>query len=1065
MQRVEWRLATVMCALGLVALFPAEARSQTATTTTVIVHVVDDVTKTPIVHASVRLVSDSREYRGLTDATGTSRFPNVEPDSYDVITQQRDFAFRRSYTIAVTASSSSSVTVLGTRTRLARIGGVQSRGPAKPDPATTQNADSAAATLAGSAGAALGSLTAVSQDGRSAYQVHNENASLTAPTLNGAPIFPSGANVPGALFSGDIFSSAGVGAGTIGAPDGTLNFSTYDPVIDWEGVLQGRPASFDASAGSIMERGSAGRLGIAVVHANRAQGAPFDSESFADTSGRSYVHNTLDSVDADTLSLRYGFAFNHVGHLDLGRIDDTSPQYCTFQTGPIPCGFGPGNVNRTSTSYVQFRDQLDMTHVSLGINAFMTNLSTTSDLSHELVEDQLVGSFSQSAIRRVGGILSADFALSERRSGSLKLSWVSDAVSVLGQGTALAPLPTQNSTHADLSFDLPAVRTRRFTDTLRFGENLAYGVSAMTYGTSATYALSVRDSLSMSFTGGQLASELYAFNGVDLPQLLHVDCASGRALGFGPTLQAQPPSTQQTRMSYSRQSATYGLSLGAYHNVTDDAVISAVVPATALAPGLFDAGYLGAASSTASSECGAPIALDPAHLYYRTTAPVSRLVNDGLDASAYVDLNPRTSVTAAYSLSLQRGYGQSPLFIPGSTVFSGALLPGLPVSHVNVTARYAASRATTLIADLNTFGANNPYQAKGFGSLDAGIRSKFGLGDIVLAVRNITNAAGRTFQTFDPFPLLTQPYAPRTFSVQARFALGRQNIDRVDYLSRPFTLDSSLIAFEQHDYEPTPSQGWLAPATSSFLCGPELVGRARPYLAAIAQYEAQILQAQTAGTTDVAPVHVGAMTLSRIAGPTGFVIRIAFSHDDRQGFVPFVRCSVIHDGTYDRAKQLGIYIPSRQQREAESLFTMYYAPQVGIYFAPGPVNETGGPELTISTLPAQTPSAPFTVVAACPPSFAPAAAEAAGQLQRYIQAFERGSKPSAPDGFTIAAHPAKTETWLEIRPDDFSTESVLTQCLAIPYVTTKNLTQRGLGGAFVPSINYAPSVGFYNKAG
>jgi hypothetical protein len=129
-----------MWALVLLALFPTPARSQTATTS-VIVHVVDDVTKTPIVRASVRLVSDSREYRGLTDATGTSRFPNVEPDSYDVITYQHDLGFSHSSTIAVAASSSSSVTVLGTRTRLARIGGVETRGPAKPDPATTQNAD------------------------------------------------------------------------------------------------------------------------------------------------------------------------------------------------------------------------------------------------------------------------------------------------------------------------------------------------------------------------------------------------------------------------------------------------------------------------------------------------------------------------------------------------------------------------------------------------------------------------------------------------------------------------------------------------------------------------------------------------------------------------------------------------------------------------------------------------------------------------------------------------------------------------------------------------------------
>ncbi|MDP9105321.1 MAG: TonB-dependent receptor, partial [Candidatus Eremiobacteraeota bacterium] len=980
-------MTATICALAL--LFPCASAAQQAgsSKTAVVVRVLEEVSKSPIARASVRIVSDGREYDGLTDSTGTSRFENVEPGSYGVFAREQDFAFQTTSSVVAKAASTVTITILGARTRPPRIGAVQSRIVAKPDPATTQSSESAPGEIAGSVGGALGSLTSVNADPRSpGIQVHNENSALTTATVNGAPIFPSGAKLPASLFAGDVFSSASVGGGTIGAPNGTLNFSTYEPVIDWSGLVQGRAAAFGATASSFMERGTAGRLGLAFVHTRRAEGEPFDNRSFTDASGGAYVHDTMQRSEADALSLRYGFDVNHTAHLDLGRLSASSALYCSFQSGPVPCGYGPGNSERQATSYVQLRDSVAFPRASLDLNAFLAKSDVTSDLSHQIVENELVGSFSRSAIRRAGGNLTFNVALTPQRRASLSLATVSESVDVLGAGTALHPVATQSSTRSALSLTLPAVRSRRFQSTVTVGTNEAYGASAPTYGATGEYTLSPRDTVRASFTGGRLASQLYGFAGVDVPQLVRVDCSANRGLGDGPTFAGKPGSTQQLDVGYARRSTTYQIGVDAYHHVARDAAISAVLPATALPPSFFDSTYFLTASSVAAKECGVPVGLGPANLYYTATAPVSRLVNDGVDASASIDISPRANLSAAYSLSLQRGYGRSALFVLGSTIQPGQTVPGATISRINVSGRYAASRATTLIVNANVFGANNPYLGRGFTSLDAAVRTKFGAGDLVVAMQNVTNASARTFQTFDPFPVLTQAYPARTLSVRARFALGRQNIDRAEYLSKPVAMDSSLLAFAPVDYEPRPPQGWLAPATGVDSCGPEMLTRARPYLDAVAKFDDAL---RHAGAAALAPSRFGDMTLSAVAGPTAPTTRIEFARGSRTGFAAFLRCSVIHEGNYDQARSLGLYVASWQQREQDGPYVLYYAPQVGIYTAPDPVNQTAGPPAPASALPARTPPSPFALAGACPASIAPATAEIVARLRSYIDGFER----------------------------------------------------------------------------
>ncbi|HTD36293.1 MAG TPA: hypothetical protein VK669_02170, partial [Candidatus Limnocylindrales bacterium] len=135
----------------------------------------------------------------------------------------------------------------------------------------------------------------------------------------------------------------------------------------------------------------------------------------------------------------------------------------------------------------------------------------------------------------------------------------------------------------------------------------------------------------------------------------------------------------------------------------------------------------------------------------------------------------------------------------------------------------------------------------------------------------------------------------------------------------------------------------------------------------------------------------------------------------------------------------------------------------GLYFAPVAVNKTLVEGESRSGFPPETPRRPFDVSASCPASLSGAVAQAARTLGAYADAYYAGKKPSEPDGFNVAAHPAKRETWLEFRAENRTLGTAMVSCLSVPAVSTAAIDAAGLGGAFPPSINYAPSVGLYTK--
>ena len=1044
----------------------AEPQIGTATGT-IRVLVVEDFAKKPLPRADVRLVSDDRVYTGRTKADGSVDFSGVMTGAYGISVRASDYAFTRDDVVTVRGGESQTRTVLGTRTTLRRIGSVRARSTPPPSAARSLDSDDAGSLIAGNVGSVASSLPSIGTDGLGGLTINNQGVGQTAATINGAPLFPSGNNTQLGLFSSDAFSSASVDPnGFVGSPGGALNFRTYDPTLDWAGLVQQRGASFGSVASSDLIRGTAGRLGVAFSHSLTDSSLQFDGKTFADTSGQSYGHDATLRNTTDSTTLRYGFDPNHVGLLDIGRIASVNPLTCSFQSGPLPCGYGPGNRSTQELGFVQYRDQFQLDRANVDVHLFSTRLSSAFDDRNETIQGMPIGFAGNTRIDRVGALATINFSLTPRRTASLVVQATQDTAFFGGATVQREPIPPSKTSISLGKLKLPIIANPRFDFALSGGLNNGYGTTRPTIGAETSYRITARDSLSASYSNGEIPSKAFTFDGAAQPETVQPDCASGRALIGGPSSAGDVGSTATLRTTVQHTGSGYTFSLDAFGVSAVNASVSAALPGSTLGRLLLPPNFYARASQFATSECGSSFALDAHNTYFSSSAIVQQQLTDGLNIGISADITRRSSLTASYSLARARAYGASTLFAPGSTLVAGDQLPVRPLAHYRLTGKLAVSRATTLLAEVKGVTANNPYGQKPFAQTNAGVRIRAASADIVASVQNIGNVRGNAFNGFAPFPTIAQPLAPRTYSLNIRLALGRQNIDRADYLSQPFAFNGGY-GYQPVEFGPRPASGWLSPATDSPFCGPEKLAISTRYGRAIQAFLHE-LDAQRSGVRDLRTaqsVVFEAMTLRLVAGGASPTIQIEFAPGKARSFGPFISCSRLHEDKVDKARKLGLYIPSWREREARNTMILYYSDAVGLYFAPEPLDdESVDRDFKPPGFSSKRNNARFEIAEAyCPARVRDSARDAVDVLHRYIDRFYDGRHPGAPDGFAIVAHVAKSETWLEIKADDLSFVQTIEDCLDMPAVISKDVLSRGLGAADFPSFNFAPAVGFYTK--
>ena len=451
-------LVLFLFALGV----PAAAAEPTRIT--VRVTVVETVTRKPVPRAHVRLLSDARQYDGFSGADGVVEFTGVVSANYGVRVDADGYSFGRDADVTASGAATQSLTVTGVRTKLSKIGAVAARSrPAANLAQGTTDTDSSA-IIAGGVGRSLDSIPAIGRNAADgSLLIHNHDGSTTAATINGAPIFPSGTKNQLGLLGTDIFSSAALGASAVaGAPNGSLDLRTYDPTIDWVGMIQERAASFGGSALTLQERGTAGRVGLSFVHAQEDTGKPLDGLYYADTAGSPSIHHANPQSNSDTFTARYGFDANHVALLDFASMQRNTPLICTEETGPLPCGYGSGNRTVQRGSYVQLRDTLQLDRASLELHLFQSRTDNLELFANKVSAGTGAGFENTATTDRHGYVAKLGWLYAGSRIAHLTVSGYNDVTRIGGSFVSSAFPPPVASSVTSLAVDVPVIAARKF---------------------------------------------------------------------------------------------------------------------------------------------------------------------------------------------------------------------------------------------------------------------------------------------------------------------------------------------------------------------------------------------------------------------------------------------------------------------------------------------------------------------------------------------------------------------------------------------------------------------------
>lgn len=1047
----------VLWVLSLVA--PVASPSPVPNAWTVRISAADQISGLPISRAHVNIESDARSYDGYTDKNGAVVFEALPAAEYRIGVQHPDFKFA-DRTLAV-GMSNESVRMLGTRSRLKAIATVQSRNAPVVAPAKRTSEDGQS-SIAGSVGSALPSLPSLDTAPNGSILIHGHDPSITATTLNGAAIFPNGSGAQLGLLGSDSFSSGQTGPGsTAGGPDGTLALSTYDPTIDPQGLLQSRIATFGSTAYGFRATGTSGRIGASFVHSNVNVADAFNGAYFSDTSGRFYQHDTVANSSGDTVTLRYGLNVNNVTWVDFGRLSDNSPRTCRAFTARLPCGYGPRNFSAESVQFVQLRDQIVLDRFSLDLHVFQSTDRADFNFGSETFFGQPIGNNGATQTSRIGISAAAHFLVTPNRTVSLTASGSRDRSTSSGiQVNSEYRYPPSTETLGSLALDVPLVQTRKATFAGTLGAERSGTASGAFWGLNGNYRLTPTDALNMRVTSGRLAQPLFA-SGLSMPETLTYDCARHRALGYGPgnsTLGGAK--TEQYNLSFTHTGFKTSAGVELFRTVDHNGVVNGIVPATALG-NIFPVDYFGALNRDATLACGSGVGIGMNDAFFHVAGLADRLVTNGADLSLTSNIGDKAKVELRYALLYQRPYGLSSIVKSDPEVRPGFLVPGIPAHKFTGSLSFAASRDTTVYAALNYTGANSAFRRSSYSTVDLGARLRAASGDLFIGVQNVFNTASEQFSRFAPFPYLSQPIAPRTFSFRYRLALGQQNIDKTQPLSVPFLNDATHLSFSMEQFEKADPRS-LYPLTTTPTCGPENLPAAKALFAEARSYKDYVENERLAGNKGVIqPRHTALADFSYIAMGDYYTIAISLPRSIKAAG-PFLRCAKLESVDFATAQRLKIYMPGWRTRYKDAIFVLYYAPQVGLYFAPGGADETSSATVTVRPFPDTRPITQITIdPASCPGTYRSAVQSALDEIKSYIEGFYGGRHPAPPPGFRIAAHSSKNGPWLEIRADDFGFDGDLGTCLDVPLAMPKELQAHGISGAIQPSINYAPGVGFY----
>lgn len=1081
-------LRVLGCALLAVAVLSGTATAAEPLPTLRVV-VVDAKTQAPLALARVEIYGP-RSLRGSSGPDGAVPFAGIDPGTYDIVVRHGGYDDRTIRAVALQGAGDTVTVALQPSPRrpptwLREIGRSRVKLGSKAS-TTTAAGDTPEQTLRQDAAAGVGTIPGVTLNGTPGGQtvsVFGHSPAQTTFTVDGTPVGPLGGVGNVQPFSLDLFQSIDVARqSAFGSPGGNVNFTTRDPALDWIGTFASAFGTFANNGERFTGSGTSGRLGISFTHARRDEVNPLNGLTFLDASGVRYQHDATVQNGGDALKLRYPFSQNHALYATLLEISSRSPLFCTQDTGPLPCGFGPVNVQSSSLTSAQLRDVFSAGRLDASLTLFRNRAAIDVDQSGRYISGVPFPSSSSARSTTTGLVLDGQYQVGRGYPISFHATTDTQTSTLRGTafGSAVPPFATGLS-YQDVSLSGSLFERRRLSSTLSLGMQHQGDQHNTTAGLSLRYRPGSADTLTVEERTGLIASVPATFNGVADPSALQIDCASHHAAGLGPSSGASSSGSSTTTLTYQHSGPRVSFTATARHEVDRNGAVSAFVRGDSLPASLYDPTYFNRLSSAYDAACGDSRTLGPSDVFLQTTASASRVVYDGGAVALHLDLSRNLAADVSEGLVYARASGAGgPLFGTGSTVISGNQLPNVPIHTTNValTAQLGNGQTRALL-DAHVVGSNNANNLPGYMTLDAGIDRRLkGGAHVTLSALNVTGAYAGIFATPSnavPLPIrggsfatVALPLAPRTvqLAVQLPFGVGASLEDVPDITAGPQSYGYKLYPYDRA----VPRDAFEIDRRSG-RCGPEVVGPATHELSLIRDYVGRIEARRLADGSPPAAMpsetHDG-LVLTFRRTMRSYAVMVApdmnLSYTQQIPVLrPIAGCARFYSGTLAETGRLGLYIPTYDElREMRPLAE--YAPAVGFYVPPSRLeNDRLFPAYTD---PPKTPPAdPFAISASpveCLSSARSGADAFVALLKPYVTALYAGQEAKQPAGFTIVDHRDGKNRWLEIASPDLDVK-MLAGCLSVAAIDQKAADALGIGGNAPPALDYTRALGFYNK--
>ncbi len=1093
-------VAAVLASFIYMGACAPAAADQTGTIT---ITVVDNATQTPLGLARV-LLDGPVITSELSSPDGKVVFTDVPSGIYRARVVKSGYNPVTSAQFEVLEGGGVTVSVALVKPAVRSLGTVTVRSTAVVS-SNTVNENSAVRKLSDTLTDALGKLSGVtissdpngSSDAQVTVSLEGHDPSQTGLTLDGVPL-----NAPGVAgdlrsINTDLFSSASVNFGpSAGSLGGSVGFRSVEPTLTWQGKLTTSVGTYGNLAGIFSLSGTAGRVGVALTQASRGAYSPLNDQTYLDASGLDYLHNGASQTGGTLLKLRAPLGAAQTISATYVSTNGYDDLLCTRFTGPVPCGYGPGNFSDRHLTLATLTDTALLGSVGLQFSLFGTDSTYNRDLLNRFVAGIPAPFGTVTDSRSRGASLNAMLPSRERHTLSIQATTTHASIDTAGVLSSSSPFSNASSfsDYSTVQLSDKINSSPKLTLGARLGMSFSPQTSnSIIGGASATWTPTSYDTYVGSVDIGGAGAGLSRAVPLTDPASLRFDCNAGAGYGAGPGDQPGPTSSTSYRLTYQRRIKTGQLSITLYQQLQNDVLLNTLVNGSVLPPAYFPPGYfpLAQAIYQSTSGCGVALPFGPTNLYITQPVANVRRVYQGAQFTGGFRIGQNLVAEPYYNITETIANSTDPrIDNPYSLVISGVQVPNIPMHRGGLTLDYKAPHsAVEGLLNGNFVSANNANNLPGYVTADAGVAMTMTKGTVTVAMTNIFNKYGYDFASpansvpletagGSLVPTVARPLSPRQLSVTYTVKLG--NVPQSN-------LTPTLLAQTSQGpggggprgggQGPGGAGGFLAslpalsnaspanpldPDTTRQSCTSDNAKSVKPVLDQIKAYVAAVEAAKTAsGYPDAAPAGAPAIDGINVAyHKTAASYALTFTQTKAGSIRAFVSCAPIHIGSADDAKSLNLYIPPTS---AFNRFPLAYAPEAGLYLVRQP-QVAGRENFRLYKLPTAPPAQPFALSGgtACTDEVKPTAVALLSALQTYFASFDPNSPPAAaPDGWTATPHKSGGTYWVELQLADISRFPAVLNCGHVSTGTPDEIKAKKLDFARPPSLNYSPSLGLY----